>query len=270
MVRELERVWHERNANEFVFSGQEVHKMSNSKWRGVKWLLSAVVVVSFGQLVNAQQMASLNVPVGDTSTKSDDPRPELHHRPHYLVQRSDTLMLTFPIATDFTQTVKVKPDGFITLAGAGEVYVENMDVAQVHEVVEKAYVGAKILHDPVFTVDVIEFQLPFYVVIGQVNKPGKYELREDITATSAIAEAGGFVTGYAKSSKVVVFHRINADWSEAKTIDLKHLLNSKNLAEDIHLQPGDIVYVPQNGFSKFKSIVPYTVPAGIYANPANF
>jgi hypothetical protein len=48
---------------------------------------------------------------------------------------------------------------------------------------------------------------------------------------------------------------------------VKHLLNSKNLAEDIHLQPGDIVYVPQNGFSKFKSVVPYTVPIGIYEHP---
>jgi polysaccharide export outer membrane protein len=249
---------------------QEVEKMSDSKWQSAKWLLSAAMIVSLGPVVNAQQMASLNVHMNDTGTKSDDPRPELRHRPHYLVQRSDTLMLTFPIATDFSQTVKVKPDGFITLAGAGEVYVENMEVAQVHEVVQKAYVDAKILHDPVFTVDIIEFQLPFYVVVGQVNKPGKYELREDITATSAIAEAGGLVTGFAKTSKVVVFHRINGNWSEAKTVNLKHLLNSKNLAEDVHIQPGDIVYVPQNGFSKFKNIVPYTVPLGIYANPATF
>jgi polysaccharide biosynthesis/export protein len=243
---------------------------SNLKWQGIKMVFATAVAVSLTPILFAQQTTPRVVQVSDTPDKPVDQRPELRHRPHYKVQRSDTLMLTFPVATEFTQTVKVKPDGFISLAGAGEVNVENMDVDQVREAVKKAYVEAKILHDPLVTVDVIEFQAPFYLVVGEVNKPGKYELREDITATGAVAEAGGFVTNFAKHSQVVVFHRIDADWSEAKTVNLKKMLNSKNLAEDVHLQPGDIVYVPQNGISKFKNIVPYSVPMGLYTNPAAF
>jgi polysaccharide biosynthesis/export protein len=238
-----------------------------------KLLTAAAFAVAIAPALSAQQQVPPPAFMGSgtpTTQNTVDPRPELHHRQRYQVQRSDTLMLNFPIATEYTQTVKVKPDGFISLAGVGELSVENMDVDQVREAVKKAYVEAKILHDPLLTVDVIEFQAPFYIVTGQVNKPGKYELREDLTATGAVAEAGGFVTNYAKHSQVVVFHKIDNDWASAKTVNLKHMLNSKNLSEDIHLQPGDIVYVPQNGLSKFKNIVPYSVPAGFYSNPQAF
>jgi polysaccharide biosynthesis/export protein len=242
----------------------------NLKWQAKKILFVSGVAVLMASFSSAQQLTPVAALSTATPDKTTDARPELRHRPHYLVQRSDTLMLTFPIATDYTQTVKVKPDGCIALIGVGELNVENMDVYQIRDAVKKAYVGAKILHDPIVTVDVIEFQLPFYIVVGQVNKPGKYELREDMTITGAVAEAGGLVTNFAKHSQVVVFRRIDADWSEAKTVDLKHMWNSKNLAEDLHLQPGDIVYVPQNGISKFKNIVPYSVPLGFYTNPATF
>ena len=254
--------------------------LNRVKCQTVQALLAAGIVVLLAPVLCAQHpapppaLAGNNVQPqsqGDPRTPANtEARPELHHRPRYQVQRSDTLTLTFPIATEFTQTVKVKPDGCISLAGVGEVNVENMDVNQVREAVKKAYVDAKVLHDPLLTVDVVEFQAPFYIVAGQVNKPGKYELREDLTATGAIAAAGGFVTNFAKHSQVVVFHKIDNDWASAKTVDIKHMLNSKDLSEDIHLQPGDIVYVPQNGISKFKNIVPYTFTNGFYMNPVNF
>jgi len=251
--------------------------LNRVKCQTVQALLAAGIVVLLAPVLCAQHPAQPPALAGNNvqpQSQGDPPtpakteaRPELHHRPRYQIQRSDTLALTFPIATEFTQTVKVKPDGCISLAGVGEVNVENMDVNQVREAVKKAYVDAKVLHDPLLTVDVVEFQAPFYIVVGLVNKPGKYELREDLTATGAIAAAGGFVTNFAKHSQVVVFHKIDNDWASAKTIDIKHMLNSKDLSEDIHLQPGDIVYVPQNGISKFKNIVPYSFTTGIYMHP---
>ena len=40
-------------------------------------------------------------------------------------------------------------------------------------------------------VDLKDFQKPFFVVTGQVAKPGQYDLRYDTTASEAIAVAGG-------------------------------------------------------------------------------
>ena len=180
--------------------------------------------------------------------------PELHHRnPRYLISRSDTLTLNFPLSPEYDQTVTVQPDGFIGLVGVSDLHVEGMTVPELREAVRGAY--AKVLHDPLITVSLTNFQKPYFVVLGEVSKPGQYELRDDIVMTEAVAIAGGY-TKNAKHSQVFLFRRISNDWAEVHQIDLKHMLYSKNLAEDIHVQPGDIIFMPKNFISKFQDVVP--------------
>jgi polysaccharide export outer membrane protein len=88
-----------------------------------------------------------------------------------------------------------------------------------------------------------------------VSKPGKYDLRGDMTVTEAVAIAGWF-TEKAKHSQVVLFHPLETGGYEAKLLNIKQLLASRNLAEDPQLQPGDMLYVPQNTLSKVKPFIP--------------
>ena len=66
-----------------------------------------------------------------------------------------------------------------------------MTVPEVTEAINKAY--AKTLHDPIINVDLKDFQKPFFVVTGQVAKPGQYDLRYDTTVSEAIAISGGLL-----------------------------------------------------------------------------
>jgi hypothetical protein len=43
---------------------------------------------------------------------------------------------------------------------------------------------------------------------------------------------------------------------EAKKLDLKKMLSAGNLSEDLHLRPGDMIYVPKNAISKIKPFIP--------------
>jgi protein involved in polysaccharide export with SLBB domain len=54
----------------------------------------------------------------------------------------------------------------------------------------------------------------------------------------------------------VVYRRVSADMMKANVLDLKRMLKSHDLSEDMHLRPGDIVYVPQNSISKIKPFIP--------------
>ena len=54
---------------------------------------------------------------------------------------------------------------------------------------------------------------------------------------------------------------------EAKLLNVKKLLASHNLAEDMPLLPGDILYVPQSAFSRIRPYLP-TTNMGAYYNPA--
>ena len=83
-----------------------------------------------------------------------------------------------------------------------------------------------------------------------------------------MAIAGGFNEN-AKHSQVVLFRPSANGVFEAKLINVKKLLASRNLSEDIYLQPGDLLYVPQSAFSKFRRYIP-TSSMGAYYNPATY
>ncbi len=191
--------------------------------------------------------------------------PGLHERnPRYQLRRGDTFDLDFELSPEFNQTVAVQPDGYITLKGVGSIYIEGQTVPELTETVKTAY--AKILHDPVITVGLKDFEKPYFIAAGQVGKPGKYDLRSDLTVTEAVAIAGGF-NDKAKHSQVVLFRPLPTGGYEAKLLNVKKLLATRNLSEDVQLQPGDMVYVPQNELSKIRPFLP-TSSMGAYYNPA--
>jgi polysaccharide export outer membrane protein len=176
--------------------------------------------------------------------------------------RDDVIALSFPLSPELNQTVTIQPDGYVTLQNAGSIYIQGMTVPEVVEAVKKAYVN--ILHDPIVGVDLKDFQRPFFLVSGQVGKPGRYDLREDTTVSEAIAVAGGFLP--TAKTQVFLYHRISAGWVEVKKLSLKDLLNGKNVNEDVQMQPGDMIFVPEKFITNFRKYVPYSL--GLYLNPA--
>jgi polysaccharide export outer membrane protein len=189
--------------------------------------------------------------------------PALQERhPRYRVMPSDALTISFPLSPELNSTPTVQPDGFITLGNVGSVYVQGLTVSEIVETLKQAY--AKVLHEPIIAVDVTNFQKPQFTVSGQVGKPGQYELRSDTTVSEAIAVAGGFLP--TAKTQVFFFHRVSSDWVEVKKLNVKQLLHGKNVNEDVHLQPGDMVFVPEKFIATFRKYVPYS--AGVGFNPS--
>ncbi len=186
--------------------------------------------------------------------------------PLYRLTRSDTMDVNFTFSSDFNQTLTVQPDGFVVLKGAGSLYVEGLTIPQMQEEVANAYRG--FLHEPEVTVTLKDFDKPYFLASGEVARPGKYELRGDLTVNEAVAMAGGF-TQQARHSQVVVFRRISAYVAESHVIDLKRMLDSRDLHEDLHLQPGDFIFVPQSRISKIRKFIP-TNSMSWYMNPLQF
>jgi polysaccharide biosynthesis/export protein len=184
----------------------------------------------------------------------------------YTVHASDTLDLNFTMTPEFNQTVTVQPDGYITLRDIGYIRAAGQTLPELNESIKIAY--SKILHNPQLSVDTKDFEKPFFVVGGQVGKPGKFDLRGDVTLTQAIAMAGGF-TDASKHSQVLRFRRVSEQCTEAKIFNVKKMLSSRNIQEDPELLPGDMLFVPKNMLSKIKPFLPNT-GAGMYYNPTTF
>ncbi len=133
------------------------------------------------------------------------------------------LVLSFPIAMEFNQKITVMPDGYVNLQGAGSTYILGLTVPEAVEAIKKAYTG--VLHDPIINVDLTDFQKPYFVVLGQVGKPGQYDLRYDMTITQAVAVAGGFSP--TAKTQVLYYHPISPSMMEVKVLNIKEILNGK-------------------------------------------
>lgn len=225
--------------------------------------MATTATLAFGQ-GTAPSAANAEV---SASAVAGSQNPGLRARnPRYQIRTGDSFDVDFAFSPELNQTVAVQPDGYVTLKDVGSLHVEGQTVPELTQTLKSAY--AKILHDPVITVDLKDFEKPYFIASGQVAKPGKYDLRGPMTVTEAVAIAGGFNEN-AKHSQVVLFRPSPEGMFEAKLINVKKMLASRNLAEDMYVQPGDLLYVPQSAFSKFRRYIP-TSSMGAYYNPATF
>jgi len=174
--------------------------------------------------------------------------------PRYKIEPGDTFDLTFDLSPEFNQTaVAVQPDGFVTLRGIGDLQVAGQTIPQLTQTLHTAY--SKILNDPPISVVLKDFEKPYFIADGQVAKPGKYDMHGQVTLVQAVAIAGGFQSA-AKHSQVVLFRRIDDQWTEAKIFNVKKMEKTGNLSEDPYLHPGDMVWVPKNVLAKIDRFIP--------------
>ena len=235
-------------------------------------VLGITMTSLLGAMVCAGQDApSAAVTNGDQVVAQESAHPTLQRRnPRYKLRIGDSFDLTFPLSPEFNQIgqqfgsvngaatsvggVVIQPDGYISLTGVGEIYAAGKTIPELTETIQTAY--SKILHDPVVHITLKDFERPYFTALGQVGKPGKYDLRGETTLTQGVALAGGFTTKGAKTSQVLLFRQVSDDWIEVRKIDVKKMLNGKDLREDVHLRAGDMIYVPTSTYSKVEPYIP--------------
>jgi polysaccharide biosynthesis/export protein len=183
--------------------------------------------------------------------------------PRYLIHSGDVIAFNFSFTPEFNQTVTVQPDGFITLREVGDIQVQDKTSPEVIDAVRAAY--SKVLHDPVISIELKEFEKPYFVVGGEVSKPGKYDLRGDTTVVQAITIAGG-TNDRARTAEILLFRRVSKDLVEVKRVDMKRMVSMKNLSEDLHLQAGDMILVPKSNMAKISKFIPFPT-ASMYFSP---
>jgi polysaccharide export outer membrane protein len=138
-----------------------------------------------------------------------------------------------------SRTVPIRPDGMISLPLVDDVVAAGLTPLQLRDLL-----GARIArYVPKASVSVIVQQVhsPKIVVMGEVVKPGRFELTGPTTVLEAIALAGGF-TEFASSSRVDLL-RPSGERVERYQLDRDRLTASKG-KQNVWLTPGDVVLVP--------------------------
>jgi polysaccharide biosynthesis/export protein len=181
----------------------------------------------------------------------------------YRITQSDVLELHFPYVPEFDQTITVQPDGYVSLRGIGDLHIQGRSLPELKAALTEVY--SAILREPVINLVLKEFEKPYFVVAGEVARPGKFELRGATSLTQGLTLAGG-ETSAAKHSQVILFRRFVGEWLEVKEINVKKMYASRDLSEDPLLRPGDTVFVPKSALSKIAPFIPRP-GLGLYFNP---
>jgi len=83
-----------------------------------------------------------------------------------------------------------------------------------------------------------------YYVLGEVMRPGLFQLRENVTVLSAVMAAGGPTPrGKMKGTMLI---RGDIKNPQKVPVNLAELIDKGDVKQDIPLEPGDVVYVPES------------------------
>lgn len=155
------------------------------------------------------------------------------------LQAGDGFRLEVAFHEDLTQEQTLSSRGTIEFPFIGTVPVagRSCDVVA-DEVAER--LGAGFLRDPTVRCEITEMNSLQVVVSGEVQAPGVFPYRNNLTIVQAVAAAEGLTSDAAKDRLIVT--RIVDGETEEITVPFQQILNGR--APSLPLWPGDSVFVP--------------------------
>jgi polysaccharide export outer membrane protein len=167
--------------------------------------------------------------------------PAQPHDDTFIIGVDDVLAVNVWKETEVSRSVPVRSDGKISLPLVGEVQAAGETPHQLETAIAKRL--QSYISEPEVTVIVQQINSQKFNILGQVTKPGFYSLANSPTVLDAIAMAGGF-RDFAKKKSIYVL-RQNTDGTTARLpFNYKDVIQGKNAAQNVKLQPHDTVYVP--------------------------
>jgi polysaccharide export outer membrane protein len=158
----------------------------------------------------------------------------------YLIGPGDVLEISVWNNEALTKLVTVLPDGKIHFPLIGEVVVGGKTLTDLEKEL-KEKIG-KYVTDTDLLVMVQQTGSFVIYVIGEVNRPGRFNLNTNINVLQALAMAGGF-TEWAKKNKIKIF-RETEDKTEVLKFSYDDIVKEKNINSNIKLKRGDTIFVP--------------------------
>lgn len=155
----------------------------------------------------------------------------------YRIGPEDVLEVVVWKNTDLSKTVVVRPDGIITLPLVGDIRASGLTAEQVRDEIKRGL--QRFLDVPEITVTVADVRSYNVYILGEVQRPGKYQTKSQTTLLQVIALAGGF-TPFADTDGLVVVRQNRQGAQQRIRAKYKDLVRQG----DIGLQPGDTVIVP--------------------------
>lgn len=158
----------------------------------------------------------------------------------------------------------VRDDGKIAFPLIGEIEAKGLSP---NELSQKITLGLKgYVNDPKVTLNVTKFRTNRIYVLGEVSRPGLYELERSHRLLDAIGIAGGYTKDAAKR-KVFIIHQDSVD--KPVEADLLIMLKKGDTTQNYVLNDGDTVFLTGNNRIDFGRDILPLISLGLYIKDVN-
>jgi polysaccharide export outer membrane protein len=164
----------------------------------------------------------------------------------YEIGPGDVLEIKVYDHPDLDTVSRVDNDGHILFPLAGQIKVGSLTTASASKAIADKLDGEYIIN-PQVSIFVQEFRSKKVMVIGEVVRPGLYELSGPTTLLELISKAGGLTRTAGQSATIRRTPRDGQKQGEEITVSVKDLLESGLELADVPLVDGDTVNVPKAG-----------------------
>ena len=134
----------------------------------------------------------------------------------------------------------VRPDGRVSFPLIGDVETTGKTVTQFREEITSRF--SKYIIEPQITVNVVKLGTTRVYVLGEIKKPGLYELEKSHRVIDALAKAEGFTEKAAKKNVFLV----RAGSTEVERLNVNNFLTKADQKQNLVLNEGDCLYLTSN------------------------
>jgi polysaccharide export outer membrane protein len=165
----------------------------------------------------------------------------------YKLQPGDELEIHVLYNNDLFTVTRVLPDGTVSAPVIGQIDTAGKTPNEIAAAIASGL--SQYIVEPKVTVILRKLAGNYVFVLGEVKSQGAYEIFGPMTATQAIARAGG-ATDAAKLNSVLVIRRTSPDAIVGMRVNVDWLLKNRVSSKDRILRAYDIVYVPTTFIGK--------------------
>jgi polysaccharide export outer membrane protein len=159
---------------------------------------------------------------------------------------ADILEIAVYQEPDLKSTLRVSNEGTIVFPLVGPVTVGGLSPQAAAQALRDR-LAKGFLMNPQVSVTVMEFSKRRFTVLGEVQKPGSYDMpaQQEVTVLQAIGMAGGY-TRIANPTKVTLMRKLDGS-PKTFALDAKRMA-SGNAESAFMVQPGDVITVAESRF----------------------
>lgn len=163
----------------------------------------------------------------------------------FILGTGDELDIAVFRKNDLNQTVRIGPSGKIMYPLTGDIQAAGLSVFQLRDKIRDGL--SKYIVNPQVSVRIMSVRSQKIIVLGEVNRPGFFQPEISMSTLEVISRAGGFTRDSKQNSVLLI--RGGMEDPELRKLDLEKALKAGDLSDNVLLQSGDIIYVPNTFIS---------------------